>query len=185
TGHVSVNLDASAARADLAALEGRLEFPQLEIALKRLTLSQQEPSQITIRSGQATVQRLALTGTAGNVSATGTVGLGGDRRLDAKVDGALKVAALSVLSEKIRTDGLASWKLGVHGSITAPEFDGTVDLTDATIASDDLGVAAVDINAHVDLAGTRLQLTKLSGELNGGPLDGAGTVTLANGTIGD
>ncbi len=185
TGHVSVNVDASAARADLAALEGRLEFSQLEIALKRLTLSQQEPSQISISSGQATVQRLALTGTAGNVNATGTVSLVGERRVDAKVDGALKVAVLSVLSEKVRTDGVASWKLGAHGSITAPELDGTFDLADATIASDDLGIAATDINAHVDLAGTRMQLTKLSGEVNGGALEGAGSVTLANGTIGD
>ncbi|HEU4935765.1 MAG TPA: translocation/assembly module TamB domain-containing protein [Vicinamibacterales bacterium] len=185
TGHVSVNLDASAARADLAAVEGRLEFPQLELALKRLTLSQQEPSQITISSGQAAVQRLALTGTAGNVTASGTVGLAGERRVDARVEGALKIAALSVLSEKVRTDGLASWKLAAHGSIAAPELDGTFDLTDATIASDDLGVAAVDINAHVDLAGTRMQLTKLGGEVNGGALEGAGSVTLANGTIRD
>jgi outer membrane protein assembly complex protein YaeT len=185
TGHISVNVDAAAARADLAALEGRLEFPQLEIALKRLTLAQQEPSQITISSGQATLQRLALTGTAGQVTASGTVGLVGERRVDAKVDGALKVAALSVLSEKIRTDGIASWNVGAHGSITAPEFDGTFDLTDATIASDELRVAGVDINAHVDLTGTRMTLTTLRGEVNGGALDGAGSVTLGNGTLSD
>ena len=185
SGRVSVNLEASAVRADLAALEGRLEFPQLELALKRLTLTQQEPSLINITSGQATVQRLSLAGTAGNVTASGTIGLVGDRRLDAKVDGALKVAALSVLSEKVRTDGVASWKLGAHGSVTAPEFDGTLDLTDATIASADLRIAAVGINAHVDLAGSRMQLTRLTGEMNGGTIDGSGSVTLANGTIGD
>jgi outer membrane protein assembly factor BamA/autotransporter translocation and assembly factor TamB len=185
TGHISLNLEASAARADLAALEGRVEFPRLEIALKRLTLAQQEPSQISISSGQATVRRLALSGTAGNVNASGTVGLVGERRVDVKVDGALKVAALSGLSEKVRTDGVASWKLGAHGSITAPELDGTFDLTDATIASNGLGIAAIDINAHVDLAGTRMRLTKLSGEVNGGALDGGGSVTLANGTIDD
>ena len=185
TGQVSVNLDASAARPDLAALEGRLEFPQLEIALKRLTLSQQEPSQIGISAGQATVQRLALTGTAGTLTASGTVGLVGERRVDARVDGGLKLAALSVFSDKVRTDGIASWKVGAHGSITAPEFDGTFDLTEATIASDDFGIAAVDINAHVDLAGTRMQLTKLSGEVNGGALEGAGSIAVANGTISD
>jgi len=185
TGRVSVNLDASARRGDLAGLEGRLEFPQLELALKRLTLAQQQPSQITISSGQATLQQLALSGTAGNLTASGTVGLVGERRVDAKVDGSLKIAALSVLSDKVRTDGVANWTLGAHGSITAPEFDGTLDLTDATIASDELGVAAVDVNAHVDLAGTRMELTKLSGEVNGGVLGGAGSVTLANGTVSD
>ncbi len=185
TGHVGITLDASAAGPDLAALEGRLEFPQLEIALKRLTLSQQEPSQIVISAGQAAVQRLALTGTAGTLTASGTVGLVGERRVDAKVDGALKLAALSVFSDRVRTDGIASWKVGAHGSITAPEFDGTFDLADATIASDDFGVAAVDINAHMELAGTSMQLTHLSGEVNGGPLEGAGRITVANGTLSD
>ena len=62
---------------------------------------------------------------------------------------------------------------------------GTLDLTDATVASDDLNVAAVDVNAHVNLAGTRIDLTKLTGEVNGGALDGSGSVTLGNGTIDD
>jgi outer membrane protein assembly complex protein YaeT len=185
TGHISVNFDASAARADLAALDGRVEFPRLEIALKRLTLTQQDVSEIRIRSGQITVERVALNGTAGNVTASGTVGLVGERRVDAQLDGTLKVAALSVLSEKVRTDGVASWKLGAHGSLPAPELDGTFDLTDATIASDDLAIAATDINAHIELAGTHMQLTKLSGEVNGGVLDGTGSLTLANGTISD
>ncbi len=38
----------SAVRADLQALEGHVEFPRLEVALKRLTLTQQAPSRISI-----------------------------------------------------------------------------------------------------------------------------------------
>ena len=59
-GHIDVDIEASAARADLSTLDGRIHFPRLELTLKRLTLSQQDPSRITISSGKASMERLAL-----------------------------------------------------------------------------------------------------------------------------
>src|SRR5262249_32214134 len=50
TGRIGVDIAASATRAELTALEGHIAFPQLEIAFNRLTLTQQEPSGITIDS---------------------------------------------------------------------------------------------------------------------------------------
>jgi outer membrane protein insertion porin family len=69
--------------------------------------------------------------------------------------------------------------------VTAPELDGTLDLADITLASDAVNIAAVNVNAHLDLAGTRLQLTRLKGEINGGTLEASGSVTLGNGSISD
>ncbi len=131
------------------------------------------------------MERLALSGTAGDVTVNGTVGLAGERAVDLNVDGMLKVAVLSALSEKIRTDGTASLKLAARGTMAAPELNGTFDLVDATVASNDLRVAATAVNARVNLAGTRLDLTTLSGEVNGGALEGSGVVTLGNGSISD
>jgi outer membrane protein assembly complex protein YaeT len=185
TGRLGVDLDASAARADLTALEGHITFQQLDLAFNRLTLSQQEPSRISVDSGMATVERLALSGSAGTVSASGTAGLAGDRALDLKVDGSLNVAALSEVATKVRTEGTATWKLAAHGTTTAPELNGTIDLADATVASDDLNIAAVNVVAHADVEGTRLNLTKLAGEVNGGAFEGAGSVTAGNGSISD
>ena len=184
-GQVDVDIDASATRADLSTLDGRIDFPQLELTLKRLTLSQQDRSRITISSGKASMERLALSGTAGNVAVHGTLGLAGERTVDVSVDGALNVGVLSALSEKVRTDGVATVKLAARGSAIAPELHGTLDLKDGTVAIDDLRVAATAVNAHVDLSGATMDLTKLSGEVNGGAVEGSGRVTLANGTIGD
>ena len=185
TGRVAVDVDASASRADLGALEGHIAFPQLELGFNRLTLAQQEPSRISVGSGVATVERLALSGSAGRVTAGGTVGLSGARPLDMSVDGSLNVAALSVLSTTIRTDGTATWKVAAQGPLMTPQLNGSLDLADVTLASDPLAIAAVHVNAHVNLAGTRVELTTLSGEVNGGALTGSGSATFANATIGD
>ena len=185
SGRLSLDLEASAARPELAAVEGRIGFPQLELAFNRLTLTQQEPSRISIQAGKGSVERLALTGTAGTVTASGTVGLAEDRPLDVNLEGSLKLAALAALTDRIRTDGTAAWKVSARGTAAKPDLAGTFDLTDATVASDDLNVAAVNVNAHLDLAGTRAALAKLTGELNGGALEGSGSLTLGNGTIDD
>src|SRR5678815_3314831 len=98
TGRIGVDVEVSAARSDLTALQGYIAFPQLDIAFNRLALTQQEPSRIGIDAGKATVERLALSGSAGGVTASGTVGLAGDRSVDVNVEGSLKIAALNALT---------------------------------------------------------------------------------------
>ena len=185
SGRVSVDVDASTARGDLTSLEGHIAFRELEVALNRLTLTQQTPSNVRIRSGEATVERVALSGSAGTVEAAGTIGLTGNRALDLKVDGTFDVSALSALSKSVRTEGTATWKLAASGSMTAPELNGTLDLADAMIASDELDVTAANVNTHIVMAGSSIELTRLSGELNGGTFDGSGRVTFANRDIAD
>jgi outer membrane protein assembly complex protein YaeT len=185
SGNVALDLDASANRADLTSLDGHIHFPELEIAMGRLTLTQQEPSRISIGSGRATMERLSLSGSGGAITATGTVGLVGERPVDMNVDGTLDIAGVSALIPTIRTDGMAAWKIAVNGPLTAPQLTGTFDLADATVASDDLDIAATNVTAHLNLAGTRIELTKLNGEVNGGALDGSGSVTLGEGVISD
>ncbi len=185
TGHVGADIAVSAPRADLATLDGAISFPQLEMTLKRFALNQQDASKISIKSGTATVERFALSGSAGTVRAAGTVGLLDDRPIDVNVDGNLQIAALSALIPKIRADGMATWKLSARGTLATPVLDGTLDLGDATVASDSLNIAAADVNAHVNLVGPRIELTRFTGEVNGGTFNGSGTVTLGSGTISD
>jgi len=185
TGRVSLEIEASAAHADPGALEGHIDFQELEFAFNKLSLAQQAPSRIRIGSGAATVERLALAGSAGTVVASGTVGLMGQQLVDLKVDGTLQASVVSALTTKLRTDGTATWTLAARGSARAPELSGSVDLDDVTIASDSLHFAAVNVNGHVDLTGRSLELTRLTGEINGGTLEGAGRITVGNGDISD
>ncbi|MGE5833638.1 MAG: translocation/assembly module TamB domain-containing protein, partial [Acidobacteriota bacterium] len=185
SGHIDLDLEASAARADLTALEGHISFPRLEILSNRLTLTQQEPSRIGISAGRATVEKLALSGSAGSVVASGSIGLAGDHGVDVTVDGALNLAALSVFGTAVRTDGTAKLKVAARGTMAAPDLKGTVDLSDATVASNDLDIAVTNVAAQVALGGRRIELTKLAGDVNGGTLEGSGHVTLAGGRIDD
>ena len=185
SGRIDLDLEAAAASADLTALEGHISFPRLEISSNRLTLTQQAPSKIGISAGKATVETLTLSGSAGSVVASGSIDIAGDRAIDVTVDATVSLAALSGFSTAIRTDGTAKLQVAARGTMTVPDLRGTVDLSDATVASDDLDIALTNVTAEASLAGTRIELRKLTGDVNGGALEGSGHVTLAGGRIDD
>ena len=73
TGTVSVQAEASAARPDLAALTGRVVFPDLQVRLDQLTLEQQGVSTVAIQNGEALIERFELAGSVGRLALGGRV----------------------------------------------------------------------------------------------------------------
>ncbi len=183
SGRVSATAEMTAARVDPSALNGQITFQELDVAFSGLGLAQQQPSTITIASGAATVDRLELSGSAGEIHASGSVGLVEDRALNVNVDGTLQVAALSLLTDQIRAEGESALKLTARGTLANPDVTGTVDVMHATAVSDEPNVAAENINAHFDLEGRRITLAQLAADVNGGTLEGSGSITLGAGTL--
>ncbi len=178
-------MQVTAASADLSALNGKITFQDLDIAFTGLNLAQQQPSTITMASGAATIEQLNLSGSAGEIHASGSVGLVDERALNVNVDGNLNVAAASLLTDQIRAEGDSTLKVVARGTIGEPEVTGTIDVMNARAVSDEPNVAAENINAHLDLEGKRIVLTRLDADVNGGTLTGSGDVTLGEGMLSD
>jgi outer membrane protein assembly factor BamA/autotransporter translocation and assembly factor TamB len=185
SGVVTVQADVSATRPDLAALDGTISFPELALTFRGLELAQKQVSTIAIASGAATVQSLELAGSAGTIAATGTVGLTGDRTLDVNVDGMLNAGAISVITDRIRAEGDTTLKLQARGTVQEPDLNGTVTLRNGVAVSDEPNIAAENLNADISLDGQTITLASLKGDVNGGTIDGSGTLTLGDGGIAD
>ena len=184
-GRVSLETSLAADRPDLDALDGRITFPELQLAFGGLTLAQEQTSTISLARGRATLDQFALSGSVGRIAAAGTVGLTGTRSLAVDVDGTLNVAAASVFTAAVRAEGDATLQIAARGSIAAPELKGFIDLADASVVVDEPTIAAEGVAARVDLAGRRVSLTRLTGAVNGGELKGLGFVELGAGGIAD
>ena len=92
----------------------RITFPELAVTFNGLELAQQQISTIAIASGVGTLEQIELSGSAGNVAASGSVGLVGERALNVDVDGKLNAGAISVLTDRVRAEGDTTLKL--HGA---------------------------------------------------------------------
>jgi outer membrane protein assembly factor BamA/autotransporter translocation and assembly factor TamB len=185
SGVVTLEAEVSAERPDLAALDGTISFPELAVTFRGLELAQQRVSTIAVASGAATIQRLELTGSAGTIAASGTVGLTGERTLDVNVNGMLNAGAISVVTDRIRAEGDTTVQLQARGTVQEPDLVGSVTLRDGVAVSDEPNIAAENITADISLDGRVITLTSLRGDVNGGTLDGSGTVTLGDGGIAD
>lgn len=185
TGRMSLDAEIAAGRADLAVLEGRVTFPQLELAFKGLTLAQKQPSRVRVASGVAHVEQFDLAGSVGTLAARGSVGFETPRPLDVKVDGNLNLAAITVFTDAVRAEGDTSLELLARGTLGEPELNGYVNLDNATVVIDDPDLAAERVAARLDLAGSRVRLTSLTGDLNGGTLKGSGEAILGQGGLQD
>ena len=185
SGRISAEAEVAAANADIDAIKGLITFHELDIAFSGLGLAQQQPSSITIAGGAAQIEQLNLSGSAGEIHASGNVGLVGERALNVDVDGGINVAAASLLTDQIRAEGDSALKLMARGTMADPEVTGSVDLVNARAVSDEPNLAAENIYAHVNLEGKRIVLTRLDADVNGGTLKGSGDVTLGEGMLSD
>jgi outer membrane protein assembly factor BamA len=184
-GVITAQAEVSATRPDLAALDGKVTFPELAITYNALELAQKQISTIAIASGAATIEQFELTGSAGTIAAMGSVGLTGERPLDVSVDGMLNAGAISVVTDRIRAEGDTTLKLLARGTVQEPDLKGTVTLKDGTAVSDEPNIAAENVNADISLDGATITLASFKGDVNGGTIEGSGTVTLGEGGISD
>jgi outer membrane protein assembly factor BamA/autotransporter translocation and assembly factor TamB len=185
SGRVSVQAELSATRADLTALDGRVTFSELRLAFNTVALDQEEPSVLRIAGGELAVERLRMAGSAGTLSAAGTVGLTGARPIDVTANGRLNLAAAAAFTDRIRTEGTTAIDLAARGTVAEPELHGSMVLADGSLALDEPEIAAENVAARVELSGKTLRLTSLTGDVNGGTLQGSGHLTLGTGGIAD
>jgi outer membrane protein assembly complex protein YaeT len=185
SGRITLDAQLAAGRADLKALEGSIVFPELQLAFNGLVLAQQMPSTIRLAGGVARIDQFTLTGSAGTVTASGTVGLTGERPLAIDAGGNLNVAAITVLTDAIRAEGETTLRIAARGTIANPDLTGFVDLRNAQFVVDEPTIAVEGVNARLLLAGRRVSVGSLTGTVNGGRLTGSGHVEFGAGGIAD
>jgi len=184
-GVVSLTATGEAARPDVAALDATVTFPELRVALRNLDLAQDQPSTVRIASGRAQIERFKLSGSAGTLAASGTVGLTGERPIDVHVDGDFNTAVAASFVEDLSTEGRAVVQVAAAGTVGSPRLNGTLALNDVTLAMREPNIAAENVNARVDLANDRVTLSTLRANLNGGTLTGSGGLAYRKGQLED
>ena len=185
TGRISLDADISSRRPDIRDAAGKIAFRELQLGFNGLTLQQNAPSTISVRNGVASIEQISLGGSVGTLAATGTVGLTGDRPINVDIGGGLNIAALSILTDRVRAEGASTIDIAARGTIADPILSGNVSVTDGTVVIDEPRIAAEAINARITLSDNRIDLTSLAADVNGGTLTGKGTLAVLGGDVRD
>ena len=185
TGAVALHAELSAPTPDIKTLVGRVTFPELQVAVSGLTLAQQQPSNIAIANGQVRVEQFTLDGTLGHVELAGTVGLLGERPIDATARANVNAAVASAFTDAVRLGGKGNLEVAATGTVSAPIVRGFAELTNGRLSMDEPTIGADGVQLRLDFTPERATLSRLEGNLNGGTLNGSGGVNIKNGTLRD
>jgi len=182
-GQASFTAKLESARPDLEALTGEVRFDELRVQADRLTLSQETPSTLRINSGTVSVEQFQFTGPSSKLTLAGTAQLTGAQALNLRLDSNIDLAVLSAFTRSVRAQGPTVASVNIGGTVKTPDMTGFLEVTgaDASIASP--RVQAENVSIRVDLAKNRVTLSRLSGGLNGGTLEGSGGFNIRGGAI--
>lgn len=180
-GKISARLTAEATKFDLPSLRAQLQFDELNINAGKLRLAQQGQSTITVEQGVARVEPFRLQGDGAELALSGTAELEGKQALSLRADGNLDASLLTTFVNDLSARGATQLHVSLGGTVSKPDAQGFVELTNAEFGQRNPRVQADSVNLRLDLAGDQVRLSQLTGNLNGGKLDGGGSLRFSDG----
>ena len=184
SGRISFDADIDSRRPSLRDAAGKISFRDLQLGFEGLTLEQKTASTVAIRNGIAAIESFTLGGSVGTLTAAGTVGLVDARPIDVDVDGNLNLAAIALLTDRVRAEGDSVIDIAARGTLADPILSGNVSVSNGTLVVDEPRIAAEAIDGRIDLDLNRVNLTSLTADINGGTLKASGVLAVRDGSVG-
>jgi len=178
-GRTSFTARVEAAKPEVEALRGEIKFEEFNLNAGNYRLAQDGESLLRVDAGKVTVDRFTLLGPASSkVLVSGTAELTGKQALALRLDSNLDLGLLAAFTETIRAQGGTTVALTVGGTVAAPEATGSVEVANGIISMANPNVQAEQLNVRIELAKDKVRLSRLTGGLNGGTVEGSGGFSL-------
>jgi translocation and assembly module TamB len=149
--------------------------------IENMKVASRDPILFSVKDQVVHLDAFHLIGEGTDITATGQLGLAGERPLEARADGRINMRILQSFSPEYTSSGLTTINLNVRGTIEQPLVRGRIQISDGAISYVDLPNGLSGINGTLVFTEDRLQVQKLSAHTGGGDLDIGGFITYRNG----
>ena len=185
TGRLSFDIEARADAPAIEALNAVAHISGLEVVYGDVALRQARPGEIVMENGVAEIREFELSGPRTEVSGSGTVAMVGDPTADLHLKAKGDAASLALISDAASAAGSFELDAAVTGSLDDLRLDGDFRLLNGRVALDEPRLDAVGLDVAVRFTRDRVELERLTGELNGGPMRASGGFGYGSGQIQD
>ncbi|HEY6359993.1 MAG TPA: translocation/assembly module TamB domain-containing protein [Vicinamibacterales bacterium] len=181
SGSVDATLSASSPSLDLTAVRGELQLDRLDLRIADLPVTQRVPTRIVARDGLARVEAWDWTGQGARVSVQGQVRLE-DLQAAILANGELdlRMATPFVRAAGLTTAGSLQPRLSITGALGDPRVDGDLLVTGGEMRLVAPRVIVSDLNGRAVLTRSTVNLTSMTGSINGGSLTAEGSAELGS-----
>ncbi|MGE5199690.1 MAG: translocation/assembly module TamB domain-containing protein, partial [Rhodospirillaceae bacterium] len=166
-GSLRLRLTGVAAAPSVAAIDARLAVEPGTATMRGVSFTLPRAAEVRIKDGRAVAEGFTLTAPGTTASLSGTVGLAGDRPIDAHLSAS---GALGFLSAVVpgRLAGEFATTLSATGTAADPQVSGSLSLDGASWVWQEQRLAFRDWSGEAKFAADTLTISKLEGLANGG-----------------
>ena len=180
TGGLTLRVTGTASAPSAEAIDARLVVEPGTVTIRDVPFTLARAATVAIEGGRATIEPFTLAAPAATASASGTVGLTGERPIDASVSVS---GALGFLTSLLpgRLAGRVEAKFTATGTTATPRLNGQLALEDAEWDWPEQRLALRDWSGVVTLTPGAVAIERLSGRVNNGEADLSGGLTYEGG----
>lgn len=176
SGDIDGKIQVEGERLRLSELSAKATFDTLDLDLFGIPLAQENPSLILLDQGKVTLQSLSLSGQENRLIFKGTVDLTEAKALDVSMDGLLELRMLRAFMEEPLFSGKTKFQVQVTETLHNPKMRGFLEIQEGGLQVPYPRLFLDQIRGRIEIDSNRLQVGRISGNLNGGNLEISGNI---------
>jgi translocation and assembly module TamB len=154
-----------------AGIQAHIQIPTLNLAYQSVKIALASPLRFDYAQGVATLQQTEFKGSGTDLFLRGVIPIkGAASSFSLTASGGLDLSLLQGFTQNLKSSGRVELQINAHGTPGQPEVQGQVRVENVYLSSDSLPVGIEGINGELHVAGTRLEVSKLTGRAGGGTL---------------
>jgi translocation and assembly module TamB len=161
---------------DKTKLEAHLTIPTLNASYQALQIGAVGPIRADYSNSVVTVQPSEIRGTETSLRIQGSVPLAGSASPTLTAQGSIGARILRIIAPDLKSSGTVALDIRTTGSAQSPVVQGQVRLQNIAMTTAAAPVSVDKLNGTVDLSNQRVQISNLTGEVNGGQISAGGSI---------
>jgi len=162
---------------DKSQLEAHLTIPTLHVSYQSLEIGAATPIRADYLHSTVTIQPAEIRGTGTSLRVQGSIPLAGTANPNLTAQGSVDVRVLRIVQPDIHSSGILSLDIHASGSAQSPAVQGQMRLQDIALSTPAAPLGVEKLNGTLDISKDRLQISSLNGQVGGGQISMAGSVT--------
>lgn len=180
TGTADVHAEIHGPLKNPSELTIRAEVPTLSFGYRTVRVALVRPLQMDYRNGVATLRKSEIKGTGIELTFQGAIPVKRAAPFKIAAEGTVDMSLLQAVTTGIRSSGTMQVAIAGEGTLSNPALQGDLRLHDVSLSSGSLPVIVSKMKGNLRLAGNRIEIATLSGDVNGGSMRAQGSVTVSS-----
>ena len=168
-----------------ADMEAHLEVPTLNVTYGKAQLGLAKPLRADYANGTISLAPSQIQGTGTNLTFGGTIPVKSKAGYSLSADGTMDLGVLQSLKPGMRSSGAIEIHLRSQKTGAAPGMSGQLQIKNAVLTTESLPLGVENLNAQINLSGTRADIANFQGNAGGGKVSARGSVSYGKETSFD